>query len=127
MKQLKALLLLFFFVFLPSLIDGGGGGGEDDGGGGGNEDDANDVIDFIPGLTGFDCDFGPEEDCLWDWEKDNFTEGPGRHLNQAYPGQYGFYRLNGQLVQKYYNMTLDKDVEFFGPQQDRFNSEKGKT
>ena len=123
---MKLCYLLLFFFFLPSLIDSDVV--EEAG------DDGEQPVDYLPNFTGFDCDFSPDEDCLWDWEKDNFTEtkastglfGSSRPRFTSFPGQYGFYRLDGKLVEKYFNLSRERRGGFFGPKQDRFNSEKGR-
>ena len=63
----------------------------------------------------------PGENCLWTWEADNVTDGS--FIEGATPGQHGFYRMNGGQVRA---LTKESNGKFFGPQYDRFGSDKGK-
>ena len=63
----------------------------------------------------------PGENCLWTWEADNVTDGS--FIEDATPGQHGFYRMNGGQVRA---LTKESNGKFFGPQYDRFGSDKGK-
>ena len=66
-------------------------------------------------------DLQPGENCLWTWEEDNVTDGS--FVEGATPGQHGFYRMNGGQVRA---LTKESNGKFFGPQYDRFGSDKGK-
>ena len=87
------------------------------------EDNAK-VISLTPLFTGFDCDFGKDEPCLWTWEGDNFTDalvGSG-----IWPGQNGFYRMNGKDIGHYHMLSKAKGEVFFGPKQDSSGLDSGK-
>lgn len=47
----------------------------------------------------------------------------GSFVEGATPGQHGFYRMNGGQVRA---LTKESNGKFFGPQYDRFGSDKGK-
>ena len=47
----------------------------------------------------------------------------GSFIEGATPGQHGFYRMNGGQVRA---LTKESSGKFFGPQYDRFGSDKGK-
>ena len=86
-------------------------------------------IQLSPAFTGFDCSFGSEEDCLWDWEKDTFQTRDKEQLTKgsSWPGQHGFYRMSGERVKEYFKRAEKLNTTFFGPGFSRVNGDRGES
>lgn len=82
-------------------------------------------------ITDFDCDFESDpSDCLWTWEKDNFDPDnfePSYGAETAWPGQNGFYRLNGEQLGKFFKKAETNSYHFYGPSSDVKGNTKGKS
>jgi hypothetical protein len=74
---------------------------------------------ITPKFTGLDCDFN--QDCLWTWDADNFTEAASDR--SILPGQNGFYRTNAEEVAEFQSAS---SKNFLGPKADPNGSKKGK-
>ncbi len=80
-------------------------------GGGGASNHLKNSLVITPKFTGLDCDFALDRVCWWTWDEDNFTEASSsRSIGTILPGQNGFYRINGDEVGVFQQLTLMANI-----------------